>query len=72
MWLTAAHLAGVFDGRFSAEILASVALLFLPSLSVTALCLYLNCGVTCLSVTVVLHGWLDRGQIYVNPRVCAI
>ena len=72
MWLTVAYLARVFGGRFSAEVLASVALLFLPSLSITALCLYLNCGVTCLSVTVVLQGWPDTGQIYVNPRVCAI
>lgn len=34
-----AHSAGVFDGRGSAEVLASVALLVLPSLPDKALCL---------------------------------
>lgn len=56
LWLTVAHLAGAFDGRFSAEVLASVALLFLPNLPLMALSSYPNCGVTCLSVTMILHG----------------
>ena len=72
MWLTEAYLARVFGGRLPAEVPASVALLFVPSSSAAALCLCLNCGVTRLSVAVVLHGWPDTGQIYVNPRVYAI
>ena len=42
----------VSGGGFSAEVLASVALLFFPRLPDTALCLHPDCGWACLPVTV--------------------
>ena len=65
--LTAAHSARVVDGGISAEVLVSVALLFLPSLPDMALCVRPDGGDTCLLVTVTVC-WVSESQGLPHPN----